>query len=499
MNEKNPLAVSRGVKHIKLLGATTLIALLTSQSVYAADGSTTFLNLGVPGWVWLLIILAILIGVTLLPKKWIEPSKNKKLDGKPSSATPVVKAPVVKTPVSVAKPQAPKVEAAPVIAPTPVVTPVAPATPVVKTAPQAEIQKEVQPEKPVELDALYEAKQFLAQQRFPQAVGVLNKGLQKNPSRSDLMLALLEIYVKQGDHEAFEAQFEQLKKLDDPFALIQAEELHHQLDSPVIVEKSDAFEFDSSKKIVPESEPETAAPAHDYAANNLDFTSAKVQSDELAPEAEKVAAITPTEHEFSLDDIDLTASVPDKKESAEEVSAKSDLEDFDFSAFDLNVPETPKPTVVETAPVVAKVEPPATPAIEPEAKTSTNLDTTPLVDLDFNFDDSFAVDEDKQEVTKSEKSSWSTDLINENFTAPAAPAAEPTVGDIIKGDDLSSLEEAFPFLQSVDTFQTRLDLARNYITLGEIDSARELLNEVAEQGGSTQQTEARELIAKLAS
>jgi hypothetical protein len=138
MNEKNPLAVSRGVKHIKLLGATTLIALLTSQSVYAADGSTTFLNLGVPGWVWLLIILAILIGVTLLPKKWIEPSKNKKLDGKPSSATPVVKAPVVKTPVSVAKPQAPKVEAAPVIAPTPVVTPVAPATPVVKTAPQAE-------------------------------------------------------------------------------------------------------------------------------------------------------------------------------------------------------------------------------------------------------------------------------------------------------------------------------------------------------------------------
>jgi hypothetical protein len=103
MNEKDPLAVSRGVKLIQLLGASTLIALLSTQSVYAADGSSPFL--GIPGWVWLLLVLAILIGVTLLPKKWIEPPKIKKMDVKPSKPTPVVKAPVVKAPVSVVKPQ----------------------------------------------------------------------------------------------------------------------------------------------------------------------------------------------------------------------------------------------------------------------------------------------------------------------------------------------------------------------------------------------------------
>ncbi len=476
MNEKKHLAV----KHIKLLSASALIG-LSSQSVYAADGSST----GIPNWVWLLVVLAILIGITLLPKKWTEQPKDKKVDNKVPASTPVAKAPVAEV-----KPQPPKVE-------TPV-TPQAPTakaepapTPVVE-APPVEAVKEVQPVKPVEVDALEEAKLLLAQQRFPQAVGILNKGLQKDPNRSDLMLALLEIYLKQDDHEAFDTQFAQLQQLDDPFAHIQAEELHRQLERPIVVEESDAIEFDLSKAVVPEPEPEAATPAHDYTTESLDFTSTKKQSDDLPPETEIVsleqAAVTPVEHDFSLDEIDLKPTVPAEQESAAEVSAKADLDEFDFSAFDLKVPEIPKAEVkteiAEAAPVELKVEAPAS---KPEVKAETKLDTTPLVDLDFNFDDSFSVDEDKQDTIKSE------------LTSTAKPATEPTLGEIIKGDDLSSLEEEFPFLQSVDTFQTRLDLARSYITLGEIDSARELLNEVAEQGGSAQQTEARELIAKLVS
>ncbi|MDE2420665.1 MAG: tetratricopeptide repeat protein [Gammaproteobacteria bacterium] len=477
MNEKKPLAVTRGVKHIKLLSALVFLG-LASQSVYAADGSST----GIPSWVWVVIALVILIGVTLLPKKWTEQSKDKKVDNKVPTPTPVAKAPPV------TKPQPPKAEA-PVVTPAPVVKTEPVPAPVVEApkveAPKVETVKEVPPAKPVEIDALDEAKQLLAQQRFPQAVGILNKGLQKDPNRSDLMLELLEIYLKQGDHEAFDAQFAQLQKLDDPFALIQAEELHRQLERPTVVEESDTIEFDASKTVVPEPETETASPVHDYAVESLDFTSAKTQSDDLTPEP---TAVAPVEHDFSLDEIDLKPTISAEKESAPEVTAKSDLDEFDFSAFDLNVPEAPKAEVktevVETAPVELKVE---APAAKPEVQAETKLDTAPLVDLDFNFDDSFAVDEDKQDAIKSEP------------TSTAKPTAEPTLGEIIKGDDLSSLEEEFPFLQSVDTFQTRLDLARSYITLGEIDSARELLNEVAEQGGSAQQTEARELIAKLAS
>jgi len=473
MNEKKPLAVTRGVKHIKLFSTLTLIG-LPCLSAYAADGSST----GIPGWVWLLIVLALLIGVTLLPKKWIEPPKNKPLDNK--APTPVAKAPVPEV-----KPQ-PKAEVPPVAPQAPIEKTEPVPTPVV--APQVEAVKEAQPEKPVEVDALDEAKQLLAQQRFPQAVGILNKGLQKDPNRSDLMLELLEIYLKQGDHEAFDAQFEQLQKLDDPFALIQAEELHRQLERPVVVEESDAIEFDSSKAVIPEPEPEVTAQAHDYTAESLDFTSTKTLSEDVVSETESVnlesTTATPVEHDFSLDEIDLQPTTSVEQESSTEVSAKADLDEFDFSAFDLTVPETPKAEVVEPAPVELKVE-----SQSLETKTETKLDTAPLVDLDFNFDDSFTVDEDKQVVAKSEPST----------SEASAQTSSPTLGEIIKGDDLSSLEEEFPFLQSVDTFQTRLDLARNYIALGEIDSARELLNEVAEQGGTAQQTEARELISKLAS
>jgi pilus assembly protein FimV len=498
MNEKDLLAVPRGMKRIKLLSVTTLITLIASQSVYAADSTSTFLNLGVPGWVWLLIVLAILIGVTLLPKKWVEPSQNKKKDSKPPTPAPVVKPAVTKAPVTQVKTQAPKVEVAPVVTPAPTVIAPPAVAPVIETAPQVEIKQEVQPEKQIEPDALDEAKQFLAQQRFPQAVGILNKGLFKDPSRSDLMLALLEIYLKQDDHEAFETQFNQLKELNDPFALIQAEELHRKLERPVIAEESDHIEFDSSHAVISEPEPEIAVPAHDYAADSLDFTSAKIQSDDLTLESEIVstepAVITPVEHEFSLDDIDLSDSVSENKETTTEVSAKSNFDDFDFSTLDFTGSEAPK------SEVVAKVDSPIIPAVEPESKTPTNLGTSPVVDLDFNFDDSFAIEEDKQEVTPASKSNWSDELANESFTSSTpAPEVKPTLGEIIKGDDLSSLEEEFPFLQTVDTFQTRLELARHYIVLGEIDSARELLNEVAEQGGSAQQSEARELIAKLAS
>lgn len=480
MNEKDLLAVTRGGKHIKLLGLTTVIGLLASSSVYAADDSSTFLNLGIPSWVWVLIVLALLIGVTMLPKKWIEPKQDKK----PENKAP---APVAKAPIAEAKPEIPKAVAPAVVAP--VVTATPPAAPIIESSP-----KEIQPPKPVEVDALDEARQFLSQQRFPQAVGILNKGLQKDPHRSDLMLELLEVYLKQGDHEAFDAQFEQLKQLDDPFALIQAEELHNQLVRPIVVEESDHIEFDSSKAVIPEPEPEVTAPSHDYATDSLDFTSAKTQADDLTPEDENAVI----EHDFSLDKIDLK-TVSDEKESHADVAEKSTLDEFDFSAFDLKVPEASKSEEPEPVPVSPKIDLLA-PATESEAKVSTDPISAPLIDLDFDFDDSFAIDEDKQEIAKSEKSSWTTELADENFASPStAPVAEKTLGEIIKGDGLSSLEEEFPFLQSVDTFQTRLDLARSYITLGEIDSARELLNEVAEQGASAQQTEARELIAKLAS
>lgn len=500
----------RKTSHIKLISTITTFGLFVSQSAFAADEASSG---GIPGWMWGVLVVAILVGVTLLPKKW---TKQKKTQVPTRPPAPIAKK--IETPTTV-KTKTPAPAATPKV--------VAPA--VVEVAPIT-VKVEPKPEKMVEVvDVLDEAKQLLAQQRFPQAVGVLNKGLQKYPARSDLMLELLAIYLKQDDHEAFNAQYEQLKKLDDPIALIQAEELHNQLERPTQVE-SDLIEFDTKKAIIeaPETEPTTPAVITDYSADSVAFTTEKPKAAEpehieaQTPDAESVSFgktvdITPIETEFSLDDIDLVDTAAENKDSPVDISAKKQSDDFDFSDFHDFVINAPSET--KSLDVATEVEPlaPTAKSADLKAPVTETSKTSDLVDLEFDLDDSFTFDEDKIEVA-AKKSDWSTDLADETFAAPNEPAfKDPFAAEVlpepvvpvpvappkavvpVAKDLAATLEEEFPFLQTADTFQTRLDLARNYIALGEISSAKELLNEVAEQGAASQQTEARELIAKLAS
>lgn len=52
-------------------------------------------------------------------------------------------------------------------------------------------------------------------------------------------------------------------------------------------------------------------------------------------------------------------------------------------------------------------------------------------------------------------------------------------------------------MQDVDAQALNLDLARQYAGLGEMEGARELLDEVLAQGNAEQQQQARQLKAQL--
>ena len=56
----------------------------------------------------------------------------------------------------------------------------------------------------------------------------------------------------------------------------------------------------------------------------------------------------------------------------------------------------------------------------------------------------------------------------------------------------------FDFVQSLDSNQVALDLAGQYLQLGEYDSAKRLLNEVISQGNSAQQQQAQSLLERTA-
>lgn len=124
--------------------------------------------------------------------------------------------------------------------------PPAPAPKPVAPKPQEPVvAKPAAPEPKKPLDAAEEAQGYISMERYPQAVGVLNKALAHTPDRADLHLMLLEIYVKQQDRQSFEEQYVRLESLGEIEAIMRADELKSllpKLTAPA-PSKEDGIEF----------------------------------------------------------------------------------------------------------------------------------------------------------------------------------------------------------------------------------------------------------------
>ncbi|SIS68342.1 pilus assembly protein FimV [Thalassolituus maritimus] len=73
--------------------------------------------------------------------------------------------------------------------------------------------------------------------------------------------------------------------------------------------------------------------------------------------------------------------------------------------------------------------------------------------------------------------------------------------DLIGGidlDELAAADDEFDFLAGTDECATKLDLARAYVDMEDIDGAKELLQEVVQEGNDAQKQEAKDLMDKLA-
>lgn len=125
--------------------------------------------------------------------------------------------------------------------------------------------------------------------------------------------------------------------------------------------------------------------------------------------------------------------------------------------------------------------PTLTAASELTSSSPTSFDDNTLIDDDFDFDA----------------------LSDESHTAasPVAPVATQPAESIKEdnAEDFSARFAAdFDFVQSLDSNQVALDLAGQYLQLGEYDSAKRLLNEVISQGNSAQQQQAQSLLERTA-
>jgi len=127
-----------------------------------------------------------------------------------------------------------------------------------------------------------------------------------------------------------------------------------------------------------------------------------------------------------------------------------------------------------------------------------------------DFDDFALADEDNAPIVEMADSDshpqeilddLSFDMLSESSSAQAteAPPTEPGKAQSSKPtNQFQAADDDFDFLSGTDETETKLDLARAYIDMGDMEGARDILDEVMSEGSDSQRSEAQELMTSLA-
>jgi len=364
-----------------------------------------------------------------------------------------------------------------------------------------------------EVDPIAEAEVYMAYGRDAQAEEILKEALSKEPQRHELVLKLLEIYAARQDTASFETQASELyASLDDPAdsAWQKAAEMGRSIDPtnplyqmyaekpqpheehakaetssvpgglvmPATVESMVGLEplAESHEELepVPVGQEEVPSPEDEH---GLDFDFAPQTEPELETETEETLA--PVEmHDMDLDfNPEEFEKMPALQSASEETPEHkafpafgvADLDEIDISA-PVSLPEEQQPSF-EQAEELGDLE--LLPSTEPEPTSAEAMVAEPgeavkLPDLDFS-----GIDLELSEVPAAE-------------AEPAMPeaAAEIEAPAMIDPDLLEEVN-------------TKLDLAKAYLEMGDKEGAREILGEVLAEGDAQQKQSANELMAEI--
>ena len=100
-------------------------------------------------------------------------------------------------------------------------------------------------------------------------------------------------------------------------------------------------------------------------------------------------------------------------------------------------------------------------------------------------------DDDLAAAESAEEESGEPPVASDSASSKAASSADD-IDEADLGDD-----DDFDFLTGTDEASTKLDLARAYVEMGDVDGARDILEEVALEGNEEQKAEAQDLLKNL--
>jgi pilus assembly protein FimV len=332
-----------------------------------------------------------------------------------------------------------------------------------------------------EVDPTEEADVYIAYGRFEQAEQLLKLALEMEPNRLALQHKLLEVYFAARDAASFNQLFKDLKAAGkdsiDPSAWQRALRMGRQLDAgnPAYAAAGAAA---------------TAVAAGAAAAGADDLSSALAEAQrELAAELERTSTQPPAAGR--PDTSTVTPSRMTTESTFDEMDMGSVMNDLSLDLGTQDVPggalDKTHPFNVDVAEVLKRAGEGLISALGGDTTDAAALglkegDTSQLLETEL----SLATDTDQyQEAMASGPDLANIEL---NLESPLTGTAEQD----------TTLVHSDTTLELVDDVETKLDLARAYIELGDKDSARNLLDEVLQEGSDAQKATAQGMLGELA-
>jgi len=201
-----------------------------------------------------------------------------------------------------------------------------------------------------------------------------------------------------------------------------------------------------------------------------------------------------------------------KADNLEGFSSKSEpLGLDDFADFDLKFTDTSKKEQAPAAPLDFSKEA----DFDKQGHAPTNASSLQVSDKvdEFDFtteDESFPSslgDFELDDKTQAAGADAAPDLLDDlDFTEldgtppppPVQALTEPPRDKPKQAEAFKATDDDFDFLNGTDETETKLDLARAYIDMGDMEGARDILDEVMNEGSDSQRSEAKGLMTSLA-
>jgi pilus assembly protein FimV len=428
----------------------------------------------------------------------------------PVAETP---APAPKAPIVAVEVPAPKV-APPVVAPASVKveerSSVAESAPLAKVAEPTALSVSQPPPAPVveakpqTANPVDEADIYLSFGSYDKAENLLKGAISAELGRADLRLKLLEVYSATENLRAFDEQLTLLSVLHDASVITRANEMRSRMAKA-------AAPIPATKAPEPqESDLHFDLDVAEDLSVDLD-TNFRLDSDITA----KNSVVKPNKIDLDLESIDQGApkggfsEAPTVQQRALDISklktaespaiqvggARTEIRDS-FDASQINQVAAVKPEPVK--PPVAKLDLDLDLELADEATKNDPTVRSPKVDIsDTPTLQQRALDISKLKTAESPavQSSEGRTEVRDSLALDKAKLETSTA--VTGSNDVVSLEEDLDFSVDADEVATKLDLAKAYIDMGDKEGAKDILQEVMEEGQAAQKQEAKKLLDSI--